>query len=464
MSTAMNSNIFKKVSAPGVFLMSRLRYPQKFLIISILFALPIALGLYFFVENINTEIKTVRMEQGGIIYLTPAQMLLKDMQQHRGLAGVYLSGDVSFRQGLLDKRNEIDQVFIELEQIDAKEGLHLKAGAEPARIMDIRDEWIDIKQKFDKNILTTETSFRAHTSLIQNIMFFIGYIGDNSNLTLDQHLSTSYLIDAFINRVPIISENMGQLRVSGLILPKGKQLSQGEKQIFLSLSNTANSNIRKLNTRMSAVFAEDYEVQSKLATPLRDATGGVETLLSIVDRKIIQADINTLSREEYYVVSTQAIDSVFNFYNKTVPVMNNLLQKRLAMLETKRNILFASVGVSLFLVAYLFIGFYLGVKETIDILSQATSKMLKNTQNESIMLNTKDEFSEIVNSFNIIINAFTVANTNLKDSLTKKETAEQELKKSAEEITEFNHLMVGRELKMMELKEEIAALKKQLGG
>lgn len=443
--------------------MSRLHYPQKFFIISILFALPIALGLYFFVENINTEIKTVQMEQNGISYLIPTQVLLRGMQQHRGLTGVYLSGDASFKQTLLDKRREIDKVFIELERIDAKEGIHLKAGAEPSRIRDIKDEWTDIKQKFDKNIITTETSFRAHTNLIQNIMFFIGYIGDNSNLTLDQHLNTSYLIDAFINRVPIITENMGQLRVSGLILPKGKQLSQGEKQIFLSLSNTANSNIRKLNTRMSAVFEEDYEVQSKLATPLRDATGGVETLLSIVDRKIIQADTNTLSREEYYAVSTQAIDSVFNFYNKAVPVLNILLQNRIDALKVERNILFVSVGVSLFLVAYLFTGFYLGVKETIEILRQATSKMLKNIQNESIVLNTKDEFSEIVNSFNIIINAFTVANNNLKDSLIKKETTEQELKKSAEEMAEFNQLMVGRELKMMELKEEITTLKKQLG-
>lgn len=459
----MNSTILKKISAPGVLLMSRFRYPQKFLIISILFAVPIALGLYSFIENTNTEIETVQIEQKGISYLIPMQVLLRDMQQHRGLTGALLSGDTSFKQTLLEKRDEIDQAFIELEHIDTKEGIYLKEGGEPARVREIKDGWIDIKQKFDKNILTMETSFRAHTTLIQDIIFFIGYIGDNSNLTLDRHLSTSYLIDAFINRVPIITESMGQLRASGLIIPTGKRLSQGEKQFFLSLSSTADSNIKKLNTRMSVVFEEDYEVQSKLVTPLKDATEGVLTLVSIVDKKIIQTDTNTLSREEYYTVSTQAIDSVFSFYNNAVPVLNTLLQDRINALNTKRDILFVSVGVSLALVVYLFVGFYLGVKETIEILRQATSKMLKNTQNENIILNTKDEFSEIVNSFNIIINAFTVANTNLKDTLAKKETTEQELRKRTDEIDGFNQLMVGRELKMMELKEEITALKKQAG-
>lgn len=461
----MNFNaIYRKICAPGVFLMSRFRYPQKFLIVSILFATPIALGLYFFVGEINTEIKTIQMEQNGIMYLTPAQLLLKDMQQHRGITGVVLSGETSFNQTLFNKRKEIDSVLMELERMDVEKGIELKLGAEPARIRDIKNEWIDIKQKFDKNIFTPETSFRAHTSLIQDIMFFIVYIGDNSNLTLDQHLSTSYLIDAFINRVPIISENMGQLRASGLILPPGKRMSYGEKQIFLSLSNTADANIKRLNTRMKFVFADDYEIQKILAMPLKDATDGVETLLSVVDKKIIRADTNTLLREEYYNVSTQSIDSVFNFYNKAVPVINTLLQNRIDALKQRRNILFTLVGISLALVVYLFVGFYFGVKETIDILRHATGRMLENTQSEKIVLNTKDEFSEIVNSFNIVINAFTVANTNLKDSLAKKETTEQELKKSAYEMAEFNQLMVGRELKMMELKEEITALKKQLGG
>lgn len=412
---------FQKIFSPSIFLMSRFRYPQKFFIISILFAIPITLGSYFFVTKVNEEIQTIRFEQQGLKYITPIQKLLKDIQQHRGLTSIYLGGDTSVAQTLASKGNEVDQDFLELERVDAEAGKFLRIKSEPSRIRDMKKEWFDIKQAFDNNTLTLESSFRTHTDLRQEIIFFMGDIADKSDLALDHNLNTSYLIETFINRVPIISESMAQLRVSGLMLPQGKKLSQGEKQVFISLSNTANSYLQKTNRQMNAILDEDPSLQEDLLSPLNDMTEATETLLKTIDERIIQAEVNTIEQDEFYKSTTVFIDRVFDFYTKTVPVLNTLLENRVNGLEKQRNLLFLFVGISLILVIYLFIGFYLGVKMTITNLRNTTGRMLKGNKGEDVTLDTKDEFAEIANAFNIIINTLIVSNSNLKDNLAKRE-------------------------------------------
>lgn len=416
---------FQKIFFPSIFLMSRFRYPQKFLIISILFAIPITLGSYFFVTKTNEEIQTIRFEQQGLKYVTPTQKLLKDIQQHRGLTSIYLGGNTSIAQTLALKGDEVDRDFLELERVDAEAGKFLRIKSEPSRIRDMKKEWFDIKQAFNNNTLTLESSFRTHTDLRQEIIFFMGDIADKSDLALDHNLNTSYLIETFINRVPIIGESMAQLRVSGLMLPQGKKLSQGEKQVFISLSNTANSYLQKTNRQMNAIIDEDPRLQKDLLPPLNDMTEATETLLKTIDERIVQAEVNTIEQDEFYKSTTVFIDRVFDFYTKTVPVLNTLLEEHITSHEKQRDLLFFSVGISLLLVIYLFIGFYLGVKMTITNLRNATGRMLKGDKGEDVSLNTKDEFAEIANAFNIIINALIVSNSNLKDNLAKREMMEK---------------------------------------
>lgn len=416
---------FQKIFSPSIFLMSRFRYPQKFLIISILFAIPITLGSYFFVTKTNEEIQTIRFEQQGLKYVTPTQKLLKDIQQHRGLTSIYLGGNTSIAQTLALKGDEVDRDFLELERVDAEAGKFLRIKSEPSRIRDMKKEWFDIKQAFNNNTLTLESSFRTHTDLRQEIIFFMGDIADKSDLALDHNLNTSYLIETFINRVPIIGESMAQLRVSGLMLPQGKKLSQGEKQVFISLSNTANSYLQKTNRQMNAIIDEDPRLQKDLLPPLNDMTEATETLLKTIDERIVQAEVNTIEQDEFYKSTTVFIDRVFDFYTKTVPVLNTLLEEHITSHEKQRDLLFFSVGISLLLVIYLFIGFYLGVKMTITNLRNATGRMLKGDKGEDVSLNTKDEFAEIANAFNIIINALIVSNSNLKDNLAKREMMEK---------------------------------------
>lgn len=79
---------------PASALMWRLRYRQKFVLIGLLLSLPFMGVVWLLVAEMNSQ---------GVEYIEPVSKLLQHVQQHRGMAGVVLGGDASFKDKLLGK-------------------------------------------------------------------------------------------------------------------------------------------------------------------------------------------------------------------------------------------------------------------------------------------------------------------------------------------------------------------------
>ena len=68
------------ILAPARALMDRLTYPRKFMLISVLFALPLAVVMYLLVSEINERIEFSYKEMLGNRYLRP----LRGLHEHAG--------------------------------------------------------------------------------------------------------------------------------------------------------------------------------------------------------------------------------------------------------------------------------------------------------------------------------------------------------------------------------------------
>ncbi len=355
----MNLLSFKKVFAPAVFLMSRLSLLQSFLIVGFLFALLFCVGLFSFVTDVNRNIATALSQQAGLRYVNPTQRLLEDMQQHRGLTGAYLGGYKNFEKELAYKRSEIKRDFSNLERAAVEFETQFKTESELAYVSDIKNEWLELERMIDDHSLTVEVSFEKHTHITQDILLLLAQIGDTSGLTHDAHTDSLYLVDAIINRVPVISENIGQARVAGLTMQVNKIISQSDKQVFLSTSIIANANMQEIQRGMQTAFKGNMRLREQLAVPLEDTSREVDSFLEIVDKRFIRAETNTIERLEYYTTITRLIDHVFMFNDIATASLGNLLQDRVNALQAKRNIGALSFGAIFVLVLYFFVGLYL---------------------------------------------------------------------------------------------------------
>ncbi|MGH7965424.1 MAG: response regulator, partial [Candidatus Binatia bacterium] len=112
--------------APAIALMSRLKYPQKFALISLLFALPLAFVMYLLISEINGRIRFSQAEISGNAYLRPLRNLLEHVPQARRLAYAYANGMVALRPALIIKQSEIDADLDALEANDKELGAGLK--------------------------------------------------------------------------------------------------------------------------------------------------------------------------------------------------------------------------------------------------------------------------------------------------------------------------------------------------
>src|ERR671921_273215 len=81
--------------SPAIALMNRLRYPQKFLLISLLFIVPLALVMALLIAEVNTKTDFAQKEKYGTEYLRVVRKLFEDALYQQSTAHAYLNGDTA---------------------------------------------------------------------------------------------------------------------------------------------------------------------------------------------------------------------------------------------------------------------------------------------------------------------------------------------------------------------------------
>src|SRR5438067_11397039 len=133
----------KRLLSPAVAVMNRLKYPQKFSLITLLLVCPLALVLYFFISEVNIGIGIASKERDGTRYLRVVARLLQHVSEAKGIAHAYASGQVSERPQLIQKQAEIDADLSALDDVDRQLGGILETGS---RLGTLRENWRFLKK------------------------------------------------------------------------------------------------------------------------------------------------------------------------------------------------------------------------------------------------------------------------------------------------------------------------------
>src|SRR6266550_1856418 len=170
--------------------MKNLKVWQKLVLMGTLFLLPFAVVTYKMVSSINElSVEFARQEVRRLEYHAPLLALLKDLQQHRGMASAWLSGDAAFKERLAGKRADIENDLKIVEGVDWRldGALHTskKWSALSAACRDILDK---------AESRSADESFEQHTRVIDDAITLIEGVGDASKLTLDPDLDSYYLM------------------------------------------------------------------------------------------------------------------------------------------------------------------------------------------------------------------------------------------------------------------------------
>src|SRR5688572_10388438 len=117
----------KSFFEPAIFVLNRLRYPQKFLLITALFALPLGVVMWICLSIIQHDIEFSGRERVGVAYIRPLDDVVQHIQQHRALTVSYLSGAPEFKARYEAKQLEIAADMRRVEELDVRVGTLLES-------------------------------------------------------------------------------------------------------------------------------------------------------------------------------------------------------------------------------------------------------------------------------------------------------------------------------------------------
>src|SRR5690349_9441936 len=112
---------------PAIALMGRLKISSKFMLVSILFVLPLALTATLLIGNIQDQIAFTQKELTGAEYIKATQSLLQHIQQHRALTVALRNGNADLQPKVEAKQTEIAADIQSLELLDKRYGAELKS-------------------------------------------------------------------------------------------------------------------------------------------------------------------------------------------------------------------------------------------------------------------------------------------------------------------------------------------------
>lgn len=383
---------------PAIHLMNRLRFPQKFALISLLFALPLALVMLLLVIRVNASIDFTSAEQDGTAYLRALQAFSEHTTQGM-LLEEEIQGSHSAEQDILVTRAKMDQAFNVLDAHDQR--LAARLGTRE-KFQLLKGNWLTLKNlPPDPNSDTIPT---AYANLVDDIRDLRVLVGNNSNLILDAELDSHYLINAVLIDLP-----QGQDILSKLLLLDIPTLARQGSTAALARTSTltgilqSNTSNTQDDFRIALQNTRAPSVQAHLTAPLAETVSTVTEFVNSVGR--IWNSPAGIDGRRYRTPGLQALQANLELWDRSIVELDQLLLARSNALVQQRNIAIGLTAIMLAIVAYLWMAFYLAVMRTVEALDGASKRMVNGTMSEELALNNRDELGQIVTAFNKIASA-----------------------------------------------------------
>jgi signal transduction histidine kinase/DNA-binding response OmpR family regulator len=409
----------KGLFAPAVLILNRLRYPQKFLLITALFALPLGVVMFFFMRVVQHDIEFSQHEKMGVEYIRPLDDVVQHVQQHRALTVAFLSGAPDFKAQYEAKQLEIQKDIARIDAVDRKFNSILDSTASWNRA---KRHWSELTTAIPTS--TPQTMADMHKQLVAEILLLIKHVGDTSNLILDPDLDTYYLMDAFVNNLPEAAEYLGQLRALGALTPH-RALSIQEKEEFAHLSTLARSAFEKHQRGMEVAFRINPDLKIALEGSLGKASADALDFLEFVDARAVQAESYSVPKAEHIDRSTAVINVAFVHCDAIAEALSRLIDVRVEKHQDTRRFVLVLSSIMAVLVLYVYIGFYLSVRQTVASLREVSGRLVAGDVSRQVSLANRDELGDVARAFNDVALALTATNASLKDEVLQRKSAEQ---------------------------------------
>jgi methyl-accepting chemotaxis protein len=371
--------------SPVVWLLGRLRYPHKLLLVILVLLVPLGFVATAYIELQRGQVAFSAKERVGVAYLVPVLDLTASAVAARHLATT--GGDPS-GTGLADVIGRADQ-----------------AAARFGGELNITATWEQAKELLVRAGSTSapRAAFDAYNAAIDKLLTLIVETSDASNLTLDPDLDTYYLMDALVFRLPILLDTSSRaVDQAALMAGATDRAHNGQARVDLAIAVGSLATTRQaVDAGLATSFAETH------STTLRSrAAGGVQAVDAAIGQVIERATAAARTGELARLNRGQA-DAARQATAALVPVLaselDQLLQVRIGGFNAKALRVELTVGVAVLVVAWLMVGSYRSAKRPLQRTLVTLEALAQGDLTRAVPVDTRDEVGQMATALNHVI-------------------------------------------------------------
>ncbi len=308
--------------------MKNLRLKYKFLIITILAALPTVFATYLLAKESAITIDFASKEIDGTRYLQSLRNLHELLAEHKI---AYTSSLVTEESSLTTIKSRFKSAIADMDAVHQQYSTHLA----------ITDEWTTPRESIQQLIdvapgLDYEQSLTLHGQTLESISALAQTVGDKSNLILDPELDTFYLMDAVLLKIPPALTALTQYQID--LSEKSGFMYQSSNQYMLDRIAAAN---QLVHDTISIAIGHNTALAELVGPTLDEFTQSNTTALASLES--VRVNATPELRLQAFRQTQAARQTGYELFDVTNNNLELLLQARVDRDTSERTMMLAFV-------------------------------------------------------------------------------------------------------------------------
>jgi len=385
--------------APAANLLKRMSFGKKFVLIGTTFSVPLLVLAGILFSERMTTIEHARQEHQALEYLAAIPPVIENIADARALSSALAAGDAGAESRLVQMHDAVAQGLQRLAETHSSDDPHGGQRVSPA----VAQTWQQLQVTTGAATDNQQAEADRYSAIIDELIATMARVAQQSGLLSDRQPANYSMADSLALRLPNLVENLSNLRLEGarFLAAANDDARQRIKLDFMAAA--VSEDFQHLQSNFKDLFAADHDLEGAL----RDAFDKTDSTLGDYLKTTRQAFTGTqqtgLETNDYLADGTTALNALYALFDHTAPLLTASLDKRIATAQREETV-FAGLAVAILLmVAYLFGGFYLSTRRSLDQLGQAVGRFAAGDLTFQPKSDSRDELGEITTQMSLMI-------------------------------------------------------------
>lgn len=382
---------------PAIALMNQLKLVYKFSLISILFVIPIAILTYALVSQILADLDAVERELQGVEAVADARQMLRAAQDYRDFqTAATMRAESDIVPSAKQKQKQLESALAHLQQ----QAYTFDVDGVVAESIDaLETTWQGIKSE-NKGFTSIGQQSDYYEAIIRQSRRLLSLIKQASLISFDPATQIQ-ILDGFSEK---------QLVPATVLVSKGRAVSYYaliEGTVGYDVSEFANSVLdqlfitgRQFATEVESISLSAPSLKANYEGDFSEAQQTLTAVAELIDGEIVTPMVLEGSWRDLDGRFTAHLDRLYQLDEALYDTIESVLQTRYAESQTTLYTLFGVLLSLLLVIVYLYMGFFVSVKTTVNHFGKAARRVAEGDLTVNLSSPNKDELGNLSVEFN----------------------------------------------------------------